>query len=61
MENNKVKNEFLLELKKFANTLAEQISKGNEWTIRGFIDIFQKVHMVNILLIGQVQRTFNII
>lgn len=47
MENNKVKNEFLLELKKFANTLTEQISKGDEWTVRGFIDIFQNIYTIS--------------
>lgn len=47
MENNKLKNEFLLELKKFANTLAEQISKGDEWTVRGFIDIFQNIYTIS--------------
>ena len=47
MENNKVKNEFLLELKKFANTLAEQISKDDEGTVRGFIDIFKNVYTIS--------------
>ena len=47
MENEKVKQEFLSELKKFANILAEQISKDDEWTVRGFIDIFKNVYTIS--------------
>ena len=32
---------FAKELKEFAATLGEFIAKGDEWTIRGFIDIFK--------------------
>ena len=37
------KKKFLSELKKFADTLYEKISYNNEWTIRGFIDIFKNI------------------
>lgn len=35
------------ELKKFASTLATYIAKDNEWTIRGFIDIFKNVYTIS--------------
>lgn len=40
----KEKTDFLYNLKKFASTLAPKITKENEWTIRGFIDIFKNVY-----------------
>ena len=36
--------EFLKNLKFFANSLKETISKNDEWTIRGFIDIFKNIY-----------------
>ena len=47
MKNEKIKQEFLSELKKFANTLAEQIANDDEWTVRGFIDIFKNVYTIS--------------
>lgn len=41
------KQAFLSELKVFANTLANEISKENEWTIRGFVDIFKNVYTIS--------------
>lgn len=41
------KQAFLSELKTFASTLANEISKENEWTIRGFIDIFKNVYTIS--------------
>lgn len=41
------KQAFLSDLKVFANTLANEISKENEWTIRGFIDIFKNVYTIS--------------
>ena len=38
------KQDFLQELKIFVQTLTEKISSGNEWTMRGVIDIFEKVY-----------------
>lgn len=31
---------FLSELKSFANSLGQHIAHNDEWTVRGFIDIF---------------------
>lgn len=47
MKNEKIKQDFLYELKKFANTLAEQITNDDEWTVRGFIDIFKNVYTIS--------------
>ncbi len=47
MKNEKEKAEFIRQLKDFANTLAEQIAQNDEWTIRGFIDIFKNVYTVS--------------
>lgn len=41
------KQEFLAKLKEFAETLAAHISNGDEWTIRGFIDIFQNIYSIS--------------
>ena len=41
------KKKFLSELKKFADTLYEKISYNNEWTIRGFIDIFKNIYPIS--------------
>lgn len=41
------KKEFSISLKNFAKTLAEKISKNNEWTIRGFIDIFKNIYTIS--------------
>lgn len=36
--------DFLRELKIFVDTLTEKISLNNEWTMRGVIDIFEKIY-----------------
>lgn len=41
------KNEFKEKLKAFANTLGEFISLDDEWTVRGFIDIFKNVYTIS--------------
>ena len=41
------KERFLSELKKFALTLPEQITRNGEWTIRGFIDVFKNVYSMS--------------
>ena len=41
------KQAFLSELKVFASTLANEISQENEWTIRGFVDIFKNVYTIS--------------
>ncbi len=41
------KQEFNVQLKSFANTLAEKISENDEWTIRGFIDIFKNIYTIS--------------
>lgn len=38
---------FKLALKEFAQTLKQKISQNDEWTIRGFIDIFQNVYIIS--------------
>lgn len=38
---------FLRNLKAFACTLKDHISKGDEWTVRGFIDIFKNVYTIS--------------
>lgn len=38
------KQDFLQELKIFVETLAEKISSNDEWTMRGVIDIFEKIY-----------------
>lgn len=41
------KAKFAQALKAFAATLAKEITQNNEWTIRGFIDIFKNVYTVS--------------
>lgn len=43
----KEKEAFLIQLKKFADTLKTNITNGNEWTIRGFIDIFKNIYTIS--------------
>lgn len=38
---------FSMQLKKFAATLEDFIAQGNEWTIRGFIDIFRNIYTIS--------------
>ncbi len=47
MINENEKNLFCKQLKDFASTLGDFISKGDEWTIRGFIDIFKNIHPIS--------------
>lgn len=44
MKNERAKKAFSRDLKDFASTLADSIAQKDEWTIRGFIDVFRKVH-----------------
>ena len=47
MMNNIVEKEkFAYQLKEFANTLAIHIAKDDEWTVRGFIDIFKNIYTI---------------
>jgi len=41
------KKDFSSELKCFASTLGQYISKNDEWTIKGFIDIFKNIYTVS--------------
>lgn len=41
------KNFFLAELKKFVQSLSDKIAKDDEWTIKGFIDVFQNVYNIS--------------
>lgn len=38
---------FAIKLKGFANSLAEKIARNDEWTIRGFIDIFKNIYTIS--------------
>lgn len=47
MEHKNEKALFSTQLKKFAATLEDFIAQGNEWTIRGFIDIFRNIYTIS--------------
>lgn len=47
MRYQKEKEEFKKQLKDFASTLGAHIAKNDEWTIRGFVDIFKNVYIVS--------------
>ena len=47
MKNNQEKQIFSGQLKKFASSLGERIALNDEWTIRGFIDIFKNVYTIS--------------
>ena len=38
---------FLLKLKKFVESLSKEITQNNEWTIKGFIDVFQNIYTIS--------------
>lgn len=47
MKNEAAKGVFARQLKEFAATLGPFIAQGDEWTIRGFIDIFRNVYTIS--------------
>ena len=47
MKNETEKALFAKQLKEFAATLGNFIAKGNEWTIKGFIDIFKNIYTIS--------------
>lgn len=47
MQNEQEKAMFAVQLKKFAKTLAGQIACNDEWTVRGFIDIFRNIYTIS--------------
>lgn len=47
MNNESDKIVFARQLKEFAATLDSFIAKGDEWTIRGFIDIFKNIYTIS--------------
>lgn len=47
MKNEVEKALFAKQLKEFAATLGSFIAKGDEWTIRGFVDIFKNVYTIS--------------
>lgn len=47
MKNEKEKRIFTEKLKSFASTLGEFIAKNDEWTVRGFIDIFKNIYTIS--------------
>lgn len=47
MKYEKEKASFITQLKQFSSTLTEQIAVNNEWTIKGFIDIFKNIYTIS--------------
>lgn len=47
MKNEKEKATFKMQLKEFATELPSKISLNNEWTVKGFIDIFRNVYTIS--------------
>lgn len=47
MKNEKEKVTFKMQLKEFATELTSKISLDNEWTIKGFVDIFRNVYTIS--------------
>lgn len=47
MDYTKEKEEFAVSLKVFTATLAEKVMCNDEWTIRGFLDVFKNVHTIS--------------
>lgn len=47
MKNEREKALFLAQLKDFANTLSDKIAVNDEWTIKGFIDIFKNIYTIS--------------
>ena len=47
MINEREKAVFSAQLKEFAGTLAELIAQDDEWTVRGFIDIFKNIYTIS--------------
>lgn len=47
MKHEQEKAVFLKQLKEFAETLGNYISLNDEWTVRGFIDVFRNIHTVS--------------
>lgn len=47
MKYEKEKVVFANKLKKFASSLGDKIAKDDEWTVRGFIDIFKNIYTIS--------------
>ena len=47
MKYEKEKADFCECLKGYASSLADQIAVNNEWTVRGFIDIFKNIYTIS--------------
>lgn len=47
MDKEKEKSNFLLLLKNFATSLIDFIAVDNEWTVRGFIDVFENIYTIS--------------
>jgi len=46
-EKQKLKDKFLKDISNFAKTLKNHVSANNEWTIKGFIDIFENIYSIS--------------
>lgn len=47
MKNEREKQQFAARLKAFAMTLTKKISLNDEWTVKGFIDIFEQIYTIS--------------
>ena len=47
MKNDQAKLEFSMQLSQFANSLGPHITQNDEWTIKGFIDIFKNIYTIS--------------
>lgn len=47
MENQNEKERFAEHLKRFASSLSDRIALNDEWTVRGFIDVFKNIYTIS--------------
>ena len=47
MKNEHEKSAFAAQLKEFADTLTDKIARDDEWTIKGFIDVFRNIYTIS--------------
>ena len=47
MKNEHEKSVFAAQLREFADTLSDKIARDDEWTIKGFIDVFRNIYTIS--------------
>ncbi|GHV30945.1 hypothetical protein FACS1894167_12540 [Synergistales bacterium] len=47
VKNKAMKKEFAVQLNDFAKSLGSHISQNDEWTIKGFIDVFRNIYIIS--------------